>query len=61
MYLKIEITDENVEKITELRKNGVNLTEYVNFLIKKRVYSPSFSSNNKLTINGGTTLGISFS
>lgn len=41
MYLKIEITDENVEKITELRKNGVKLTEYVNFLIKKRVYSPS--------------------
>lgn len=29
--------------------------------LKKRVYSPSFSSNNKLTINGGTTLGISFS
>lgn len=46
MYLKIEITDENVEKITELRKNGINLTEYVNLLIKKRVYSPSKSLAN---------------
>ena len=33
MYLKIEITDENVEKITELRKNGVNITEYLNNLL----------------------------
>lgn len=46
MYLKIEITDENIEKITELRKNGINLTEYVNLLIKKRVYSPSKSLAN---------------
>lgn len=33
MYLKIEITDENVEKITELRKKGVNITEYLNNLL----------------------------
>ncbi len=46
MYLKIEITDENIEKITELRKKGINLTEYVNLLIKKRVYSPSKSLAN---------------
>lgn len=33
MYLKIEITGENIKKITELRKSGVNLTEYLNQLL----------------------------
>lgn len=33
MYLKFELTAENMEKITELRKSGVNITEYLNNLL----------------------------
>lgn len=40
MYLKFEITGENIKKITELRKSGVNLTEYLNTLIKKEGILP---------------------
>lgn len=51
MYLKIEITGENIKKITELRKSGVNLTEYLNQLLTCNDILQNFEKNNKKCYN----------
>lgn len=51
MYLKIEITGENIKKITELRKSGVNLTEYLNQLLTCNDILQNFEKNNQKCYN----------